>query len=129
MVTICSIISCQRDQEESTTPADPFVGNWKLKAVTMNGQTQDVSNVACWKETTLNADATNATFKLVVSNSNTGACQTSQETYQWTKNNGAYYYTENGQQQTLPIQFHDNNSTLQMNLDVQGTTVIFSFKK
>lgn len=127
-ITIFTITSCNRDTEESK-PADPFVGNWKLKAVTMNGQTQDVSNTACWKDSTLNvADAT-ANFSLIVPNANTGACQTSQETYQWSKSNGTYYYTENGQQQTLPIQFFDNNTTLQLNLSVSGTVVSFSFRK
>lgn len=129
-IAIFSITSCNRDtEEEGGISSDPFIGNWKLKAVTVNGQTQDVSNAACWKDSTLNVGESTANFTLSVPNSNTGACQSSQETYQWTKNNGTYYYTENGQQQTLPVQFFDNNNTLQLNLSSNGTTVSFSFRK
>ena len=127
-ITFLAILSCARDQEEST-PSDPFIGNWKLKAVSANGQTQDVSNAACWKDSKLNVSQSIAEFILSVPNANTGSCQSSQDSYQWSNNNGTYYYTENGQQQTLPIQFFDNNATLQLNLDVNGTVVSFSFTK
>ena len=129
LFSILFLVSCRNTDEDGESNADPFVGNWKLRVVTANGQSQDVSNVTCWKDTTLNVTETIAKFYLSVQNTQTGNCQTSQEQYQWSKNNDTYYYTENGQQYTLPIQFLDNNQTLQMSLNSNGTTVIFSFKK
>lgn len=130
-VFVCfGLLSCQRDSEDGgSASSDPFVGNWKLKVVTYQGQSQDVSNATCWKDSNLAVDKSNAKFTLVVPNSDTGACESSADSYQWTKKDGVYYYTENGQQQQLPIKLLDNNATLQLTLSSNGSTFIFSFRK
>ena len=131
LVLTIGLNSCQRESDDNGggSSSDPFVGNWKLKVVTYQGQSQDVSNAACWKETTLVTDKSNSKFTLVVPNSNTGACENTSNSYQWTKKDGTYYYTENGQQQQLPIKLLDNNTTLQLTLSSNGSTIIFSFRK
>ena len=125
------ILSCNRSENDSLEPTgqDPIIGNWHLKAVTVNGQSADVSNAACWKDTKLNINSTTANFLLSVPNENTGNCENAQENYNWVKNNGVYYYTENGQQAQMPIKLLDNNQTLQLSLAEQSTTIIFSFRK
>ena len=130
IVLLFGVISCSRDSESNGgSSSDPFIGNWRLKVVTYQGQSQDVSNTACWKDTNLVADKSNAKFTLIIPNSNGGGCQNTADSYQWTKKDGTYYYTENGQQQVLPIKLLDNNATLQLTLTSNGTTMIFSFRK
>lgn len=127
-ITFLAILSCGRDQEEST-PSDPFIGNWNLKVLTIDGKSNDVSNLSCWKDTTLRADRSDAKFTLVIPNASTNVCENSSETYQWTKKNGTYYYSENGQEQMLPIQLLDNNQTLQLTLRTETSIIILSFRK
>lgn len=124
------LTACQNDRDDNGggSSSDPFIGNWKLRVLTYQGQSQDVSNTACWKETTLVSDKSNAKFTLVVP-SDAGGCQNSVNTYQWTKKDGIYYYTENGQQQQLPIKLLDDNATLQLTLSSNGSNIIFSFRK
>ena len=124
------LTACQsdRDDDGGGSSSDPFIGNWKLRVLTYQGQSQDVTNTACWKETTLVADKTNAKFTLVVP-TDAGGCQNSSDSYEWTKKDGIYYYTENGQQQQLPIKLLDNNQTLQLTLSSNGSSIVFSFRK
>ncbi|MDO5615534.1 MAG: hypothetical protein Q4G16_05045 [Cruoricaptor ignavus] len=127
-IIACSIlVACNRDDDKKTENNDPFIGTWKLRAVTANGSTADVTNVQCWKDTNINTTATTATLFLSLPSDN--GCQTGTENYQWSNSNGTYYYTQNGQQYELPIRILDNNSTLQLNISDQNTSVILSFTK
>ncbi|MBP7174400.1 MAG: lipocalin family protein [Cloacibacterium sp.] len=125
------LFSCKRDGagSEGEIITDPFVGNWKLRIITVNGQSTEVTNIACWKDTTMNVTANSAVFKLVFPNQQTGNCQNEQYTYTWVKKNDGYYFTENGQESLAPIKLLDNNQTLQLNLQTTQGAIIFSFRK
>lgn len=128
LLSFLFLFSCRSSTDEPEN-TDPLIGNWKLKVVTANGQSQDVSNADCWKDTTLNVDKSMAKFHLSFSNGNGGGCQVSDEQYQWSNTGRTYYYTENGQQKNLPVKLLDNNQTLQLTLAANDGTVIFSFRK
>ena len=125
----CSmLLSCNRDDDKkSETNNDPFIGTWKLRAVTANRSSADVTSVECWKDTNINTTATTATLFLSLPGNN--GCQNATENYQWRNDNGTYYYTQDGKQYQLPIKLLDNNSTLQLNISDQNASAILSFTK
>lgn len=123
------IFSCNRDADDQKL-SDPFIGVWKLRAFTGNGETIEVTNIECWKDTTLNVFETTGALEYVYPDQNTGQCANMTGSFQWVNSNGNYYSVENGQQELLPIKLLDNNQTLQFTtIDDDSNIVIFSFRK
>ena len=122
-------LACSKDTDAPDVNSDPLMGNWKLKVITVNGQSQDVSNAACWKDSYISLDASAGKMYLSYPDQNTGTCAGEQESFQWSNKNGVYYIVQNGQEAPMPAQLLDNNQTLQMSLSEGNQTIIFSFRK
>ncbi|MCG7280768.1 lipocalin family protein [Chryseobacterium taklimakanense] len=120
-------LGCNRDDSEKVK--DPVIGKWNLRAVFVNGETADVTNVKCFQDSYLNFSAKEVEMKTSVPNEQNTSCQTSVEKYSWSNSNGTYYVSQNGQQQPAGIKLNDNNETLQLDLSADGNTVYFLYRK
>lgn len=122
--------SCSKDNEAAQPEQDPLMGTWYLRALQVNGQTADVSNMACYKDTRFQVDEKMFTLTVSVTQSQTStSCATQSQSAEWENANGTYYMTMNGQRQNAGIQLNDNNETLQMTITVDGEPAILVFRK
>lgn len=113
VMAIIGIASCGKDSDKA---GDAFEGVWKLKAIVQNGTVIDVTqaHLPCFKNTTLTVGASN--FDLFFSapqSQNSTNCNNVTESGTWIKRDGKYFITQNGQEIEFPMQFSDNNTTLQ----------------
>lgn len=112
--------------------ANPFMGNWRLVAFMQNGQVIDVTgaNVPCFKNSTLNVDATNFSLNFSAPKSQTDtSCQTATDAGTWRYASGKYYISQNGQETEFPISFSDNNTTLRFTYGQGSNAFDMIFKK
>ena len=123
--------SCNRDDDEGGggSSNDVLVGTWNLKVLTNNNGSYDVSNADCYKNSKIVANSNTFKLDFIIQNQDTGECDAQTYQLEWVKENGTYYEVANGQKSELPIQFLDNNQTLQLNLSSGADTVILSFQK
>lgn len=124
-----AFLACNKEDDTLGLNSDPLIGNWKLKAITANGQTADVSNTACWKDSYMSIDSSAGKLLLSYPSQNQGGCASDQDNFQWSNKNGTYYFVQNGLEAQMPVQLLDNNQTLQMNISEGTQTIIFSFRK
>lgn len=128
LLTAIVLFSCRKDDAESPQSQDPIVGNWKLRALTYNGQTADVTNKACFKDSFMNFSAKQLNYKLSMPDNN-NQCQNATETVDWKNKNGIYYVVQNGQESPMGIKLTDNNMTLNWTLSENGQNITFTYRK
>ncbi|GET44961.1 hypothetical protein [Capnocytophaga felis] len=128
LLAVICFISCGKDSEAN----EPFQGVWNLKAIVKTGQVIDVTkpDFPCFKNTKLTVGETNFDLFLSAPNSPTSSdCKEVTESGSWTKRNGKYYITQKGQEIEFPMQFTDNNTTLQFTYGVGADAFDMVFKK
>ncbi|MFK8265771.1 lipocalin family protein [Capnocytophaga cynodegmi] len=127
LVMVC-FASCGKESEAS----EPFQGVWNLKAIVQNGQVVDVTrpDLPCFKNSKLTVGATNfELFFSALKSQNSTDCDSSTESGTWTKRDGKYFISQNGQEIEFPIQFSDNNTTLQFTYGTGAGAFDMVFKK
>ncbi|MFD1141731.1 hypothetical protein ACFQ4C_11460 [Larkinella insperata] len=122
--------SCKEKNDDPQPNQDPIIGSWYLKTLQANGQTADVANLACYKDTRFVADE--KTLTLTVSapkQQGSTDCQTQSQSAQWEKDGGKYYMVANGQRSDAGIQLNEAGQTLQMMVTADGEPVTLTFQK
>lgn len=123
------LFACKKEADPQNNSTDPFIGNWKLKGVIVNGQPTGVSNASCFKNSYLNVHAK----EFIMYNSipkNDGTCSENTGKSAWVKANGKYYEIEGDQRILLDLIFNDNNQTLRVNAPGEnGQTVGLVYTK
>ncbi len=128
LAIILLLSACTKTDTNNSTERDPLMGNWKLKALWQDGQTYDVSNAACFKDSYVNVNSKNYEMLLSIPKE-TGGCESQKVNGAWVKKNDKYYEVQNGQEYPLNIAFNDNNETMQMSIIENGVTIIFVYRK
>jgi len=116
--------ACKKEAEGRN---DPIIGNWKLRVVTYNGQSVEVTDRECFRDSYINVDR--KTYTLHLSLPDDGQCQSETVSAEWTVRNGQYYVVSNGTEQDAGVKLLDNNETLQMTINSGNGAYIFSFRK
>ena len=129
-ICILFVAACTKADTNNNETSDPFIGKWKLVALSQNGQITDVTGITCLKDSYVNV--AKGTYELSISapNQQTNKCEVVKENGSWVNKNGNYYDIINGQESPLSINFNDNNQTMQFNMqDEDGNTFIMVFRK
>ncbi|MDO5105589.1 lipocalin family protein [Capnocytophaga sp.] len=130
MLLTFGITACGKDSSDST---DPFEGNWRLVALVQGGQIVDITsnNIPCFKNSKLTVTSSDFNLFFVAPESLTpnSQCQSVTEVGTWTKRDGDYYITQNGQEAKFPIVFTDDNTTLRFTYGQGANAFDLVFKK
>ncbi len=117
--------ACKKENDRETV--DPLVGNWKLRVVSYGGQSMEVTDRECFKDSYVNVDT--RTYILHLSLPDDGQCRSQTVSAEWLTREGRYYVISNGTETDAGVQLLDNNETLQMTIDSDNGPYIFSFRK
>lgn len=128
---ILFIAACTKaDTNNNATGGDPFIGNWKLVALSQNGDIADVTGITCLKDSYVNVSKNTYVLSISAPNQQTNKCETVKENGNWVNKNDNYYIVVNGQESPLSLGFNDNNQTMQLNMQGEdGNTFIMVFRK
>ena len=121
LILLLGVLFVACEKETINNSDDPIIGNWKLVAYVSNGQTTDVSNSNCFKDSYFNVTASRMSLKTSVPK-NGGGCETVEGTSNWENVNGKYWQVEGSEKTLLNITFSDGNETLHINTPNQTVT-------
>lgn len=121
VILLLGLVFAGCEKEVVNDNDDPIIGNWKLKAYVSNGDTTDVSNITCFKDSYINVTATTMSVKTMAPKSG-GGCETVEGSSNWENSNGRYWQVEGSEKTWLNITLSDNNSILSVNTPSQTVT-------
>ncbi len=107
------LLACKKEDVQNNS-TDPLIGSWKMKALIVNGQSTDVSNAACFKNSTLNVNAKEFTMYTSVPKDD-GGCEENTSKAAWVNAGGKYYEVNGEERILLDLSFRDNNQIVQIN--------------
>ena len=64
LIVFLAAFACSDKEDEEPNAVDPLVGNWHLIAVEQNGQTVEITDQACIKDSRLDVDPSAMTLTL-----------------------------------------------------------------
>lgn len=117
--------ACKKENDGKTN--DPLIGNWKLRVVTSGGQSVDVTDRECFRNSYVNVNT--STYTLYLSLPNGEQCVSETVSAEWLIRDGRYYVVSNGVEEDAGVKLLDNNETLQMTINADNGAYIFSFRK
>ncbi|GAB2800551.1 hypothetical protein GCM10027275_53240 [Rhabdobacter roseus] len=129
-LTILGLSFSCKDKDSVQPEQDPLVGVWKLRALQAGGQTADVTELACYRDTRFEITENNLLLTVSVpAQQGSSNCQQQSQSATWEKTDGKYYMISDGQRQDSGIQLNDNNQTLQLPVTVNGEQMLLVFRK
>ncbi len=111
VLAITILMSCQKTDN---APDDPIIGNWKLKVVVTNGQTIDVSNRECFKDSYLRVTQKEMTISTSAPKETGGGCEKAEGTSKWENVNGKYWEVSGSDRTLLNITLLEDNEVLRL---------------
>jgi hypothetical protein len=128
LLVFLASFACSDKEDEEPNTADPLVGNWHLVALEQNGQTVEITDQPCIKDSRLNVDPSTMTLTLSAPREQGGTdCQTESSSINWVNDNGTYYMVEDGDRQPAIFSLEPNNQlTVDITLDGNPLSLIFT---
>lgn len=126
VLAVTFLMACEKESANATD--DPIIGNWKLKTVITNGETVDVSNRECFKDSYFNV--TTKEMKLSTSAPKQGGgCEKEEGTAKWENVNGKYWEVSGSDRTLLDITLLENNTVLRLNATNNGNPIQMFYAK
>lgn|SRR5690606_21558589 len=128
LIALLAAFACSDKEDEEPNTDDPLMGNWHLVALEQNGQTVDVTEQACLKDSRLNVTQTTMTLTLSAPREQGSAdCQTESSSIDWVNDNGTYYMVEDGDRQPAIFSLEpDNQLIVDITLEDMPLSLIFT---
>ncbi len=117
--------ACKKENGRETV--DPLVGNWKLRVVSYGGQSMEVTDRECFKDSYVNVDT--RTYILHLSLPDDGQCRSRTVSAELLTREAGTMLSATERKRMPAVQLLDNNETLQMTIDSDNGPYIFSFRK
>lgn len=116
------LISCAKDE---VSDQEPIVGLWKLQRITAGGESVDVTNLACYGQSTLNVTKSDMTLSLKSPEEGTASCSTDTSSFGWKKNGNAYQVVDDEVGEYITITLNGGDLSLKVTADGNSSTFLF----
>lgn len=118
------MVSCSKDE---VSEQDPIIGLWKLQHITAGEENVDVTNLACYGQSTLNVTESGMTLLLKSPENGSASCTTDTSSFGWKKNGSVYQVIDNevGEYVTITL----NGGDLLLKFTAGGNSSTFLFRK
>lgn len=116
--------SCSKDE---ISEQDSIIGLWKLQRISAGNESVDVTNLACYGQSTLNVTKSDMTLSLKSPENGTTSCTTDSSSFGWKKNGNVYQIIDDeaGEYVTITL----NGNELSLKVTANGNSSTFLFKK
>jgi hypothetical protein len=128
LIVLLAAFSCSDKEDEEPNNSDPLIGMWQMVALKQNGQTVDITDQTCLKDSQMNVSETTMTLTLSAPKQQGGAdCQTESSSVGWTNEDGTYYTVEDGEKKTaIFLLAPDQSLHVDITLDGNPLTLVFN---
>ena len=117
-------ISCSKDE---VSEQDPIIGQWKLQRITAGNEGVDVTDLACYGQSTLNVTKSEMTLLLKSPEDGGASCITDTSSFGWKKNGNSYQIVDDEAGAYITITL--NGSDLLLKVTADGNSSTFTFRK
>lgn len=128
LIALLAAFACSDKDDEEPNTTDPLVGNWQLIALEQNGQTVEITDQPCIKDSRLDVDPSTMTLMLSAPRAQDSTdCQTESSSIDWVNDDGTYYMVEDGDREPAIFSLEpDNQLTVDITLDGSPLSLIFT---
>ena len=128
LIALLAAFACSDKDDEEPNTTDPLVGNWQLIALEQNGQTVEITDQPCIKDSRLDVDPRTMTLMLSAPRAQDSTdCQTESSSIDWVNDDGTYYMVEDGDREPAIFSLEpDNQLTVDITLDGSPLSLIFT---
>ena len=128
LIALLAAFACSDKDDEEPNTTDPLVGNWQLIALEQNGQTVEIIDQPCIKDSRLDVDPSTMTLMLSAPRAQDSTdCQTESSSIDWVNDDGTYYMVEDGDREPAIFSLEpDNQLTVDITLDGSPLSLIFT---
>lgn len=117
-------MSCSKDE---VSDQDPLVGLWKLQRIAAGNESVDVTNLACYGQSTLNVTKSEMTLLLKSPEDGGVSCITDTSSFGWKKSGNAYQIVDDEAGDYITITL--NGGDLLLKITADGNSSTFTFRK
>ena len=115
-------ISCSKDE---VSEQDPIIGQWKLQRITAGNEGVDVTDLACYGQSTLNVTKSEMTLLLKSPEDGGASCITDTSSFGWKKNGNAYQVVDDEVGEYITITLNGGDLSLKVTADGNSSTFLF----
>ena len=128
LIALLAAFACSDKEDEEPDITDPLMGNWHLVALEQNGQTVEITDQPCIKDSRLDVERGTMTLTLSAPREQGSTnCQTESSSIDWVNDNGTYYMVEDGDRQPAIFSLEpDNQLIVDITLDDTPLSLIFT---